>query len=317
MSRFSSSGLVFPGPPGQGARPQQRSESPNGEQMTRRSAQSPQPVRVRPQKLPAVPLSMIGKQPEEFIAAAQQRQQQQQQQQEQQQRAQAQQAAQIAPKQDAEEEEEEFASSEAQEEFLPKPAPVRPLQRQDIQRPVARPQPQREEPERPVRPQQREEPTRPRPRPAQPQQQEFQRPEPSIQQPVQQRRPNYPPNYKPRPQEVNAVEEERRSPPQPEEEIEPEVPEEEEEVKPDKLQLLLQKTQFGCVEKKDGYYADEELDCEVFHYCQDRVRHSWLCPEGASFHQVHHLHADFEGEHLQEIFPVPLCERLLVQASSR
>lgn len=64
-------------------------------------------------------------------------------------------------------------------------------------------------------------------------------------------------------------------------------------MKPDKLQLLLQKTQFGCVEKKDGYYADEELDCEVFHYCQDRVRHSWLCPEGASFHQVIHQYPTF------------------------
>ena len=62
--------------------------------------------------------------------------------------------------------------------------------------------------------------------------------------------------------------------------------EEEEEVKPDKLQLLLQKTRFSCAEKKDGYYADEEVDCEIFHYCQDRTRHSWLCPEGATFHQV-------------------------------
>lgn len=61
---------------------------------------------------------------------------------------------------------------------------------------------------------------------------------------------------------------------------------EEEEVKPDKLQLLLQKTQFSCSEKKDGYYADEEVDCEIFHYCQDKTRHSWLCPAGATFHQV-------------------------------
>jgi hypothetical protein len=62
--------------------------------------------------------------------------------------------------------------------------------------------------------------------------------------------------------------------------------EEEEEVKPDKLQLLLQKTDFSCADKKDGYYADEMVDCEIFHYCQDRLRHSWLCPEGATFHQV-------------------------------
>ena len=62
--------------------------------------------------------------------------------------------------------------------------------------------------------------------------------------------------------------------------------EEEEEVKPDKLQLLLQQTKFSCAELKDGYYADEAVECQIFHYCQDRTRHSWLCPEGATFHQV-------------------------------
>lgn len=82
------------------------------------------------------------------------------------------------------------------------------------------------------------------------------------------------------------MEEERRRPNQPQQPELEEPEEEEEEVKPDKLQLLLLKTQFNCGEKKDGYYADEEVDCEIFHYCQDRVRHSWLCPEGAIFHQV-------------------------------
>lgn len=76
----------------------------------------------------------------------------------------------------------------------------------------------------------------------------------------------------------------RRPPVEPEEL--PIEEEEEEEVKPDKLQLLLQKTDFSCADKKDGYYADETVDCEIFHYCQDRLRHSWLCPEGATFHQV-------------------------------
>lgn len=86
----------------------------------------------------------------------------------------------------------------------------------------------------------------------------------------------------------NGLEEERRQQPskRPAEVEEEFVEEEEEEVKPDKLQLLLQKTDFSCAEKKDGYYADEAVECEIFHYCQDRTRHSWLCPEGASFHQV-------------------------------
>lgn len=35
-----------------------------------------------------------------------------------------------------------------------------------------------------------------------------------------------------------------------------------------------------------GYYADEGLGCEVFHYCQENAKHSWICPEGFTFHQV-------------------------------
>ncbi|XP_076068478.1 uncharacterized protein LOC143040910 [Oratosquilla oratoria] len=62
---------------------------------------------------------------------------------------------------------------------------------------------------------------------------------------------------------------------------------EDEEEEPDRLAILLQSSSFNCLDRKDGYYADEEVNCEVFHYCQDRVKHSWLCPENASFHQVH------------------------------
>lgn len=56
---------------------------------------------------------------------------------------------------------------------------------------------------------------------------------------------------------------------------------------PDRLSLLLPQSRFDCVGKQTGYYADEELNCEVFHYCQDNARHSWICPEGFTFHQVH------------------------------
>lgn len=35
------------------------------------------------------------------------------------------------------------------------------------------------------------------------------------------------------------------------------------------------------------YYADESVSCEVFHYCHDNQKHSWVCPEGFLFHQVH------------------------------
>ncbi|RWS16951.1 early nodulin-75-like protein [Dinothrombium tinctorium] len=63
--------------------------------------------------------------------------------------------------------------------------------------------------------------------------------------------------------------------------------EEEEEQKPSKLELLLQTSKFGCSNKKDGYYADSSVNCEVFHYCVGGAKHSWMCPEGTVFHQVH------------------------------
>ncbi|VVD01939.1 putative uncharacterized protein DDB_G0271606 [Leptidea sinapis] len=61
----------------------------------------------------------------------------------------------------------------------------------------------------------------------------------------------------------------------------------EEKEEPDRLSQLLQESKFECVNKKTGYYADQDLGCEVFHYCQDNVKHSWICPEGFTFHQVH------------------------------
>lgn len=61
---------------------------------------------------------------------------------------------------------------------------------------------------------------------------------------------------------------------------------EEEKEEPDRLTLLLPQSRFDCVNKQTGYYADEDLNCEVFHYCQDNAKHSWICPEGFTFHQV-------------------------------
>lgn len=63
--------------------------------------------------------------------------------------------------------------------------------------------------------------------------------------------------------------------------------EEEEKEEPDRLTMLLPQSKFNCQGKNTGYYADEGLGCEVFHYCQDNARHSWICPEGFLFHQVH------------------------------
>ncbi|XP_075992772.1 uncharacterized protein LOC142987707 [Anticarsia gemmatalis] len=72
----------------------------------------------------------------------------------------------------------------------------------------------------------------------------------------------------------------------PVQEVEEELEEEEKE-EPDRLSALLQQSKFNCVSKQTGYYADEDLNCEVFHYCQDNVKHSWICPDGFTFHQVH------------------------------
>lgn len=50
---------------------------------------------------------------------------------------------------------------------------------------------------------------------------------------------------------------------------------------------------FSC-----SYYADEGLGCEVFHYCQENQKHSWICPEGFSFHQVHLICMPPSGENI-------------------
>lgn len=67
------------------------------------------------------------------------------------------------------------------------------------------------------------------------------------------------------------------------EQLEDELEEEE----PDHLALLLEKSSFSCNTRNTGYYADDTVGCQVFHYCQESTKHSWICPEGATFHQVH------------------------------
>ncbi|XP_013774900.1 early nodulin-75-like [Limulus polyphemus] len=65
------------------------------------------------------------------------------------------------------------------------------------------------------------------------------------------------------------------------------VPQEEEPTTPDPLSVLLGNSKFGCSDKHDGYYADDSVNCKVFHYCVGGSKHSWLCPKGTVFHQVH------------------------------
>lgn len=61
----------------------------------------------------------------------------------------------------------------------------------------------------------------------------------------------------------------------------------EQEQEPDRLGLLLEKSTFECHDRTTGYYSDDTVGCEVFHYCQESSKHSWVCPEGFTFHQVH------------------------------
>ncbi|XP_076334899.1 uncharacterized protein LOC143238497 [Tachypleus tridentatus] len=63
--------------------------------------------------------------------------------------------------------------------------------------------------------------------------------------------------------------------------------EEEKPTTPDPLSLLLADSKFHCSGKKDGYYADDSVNCRVFHYCVAGTSHSWMCPVGTVFHQVH------------------------------
>ncbi|XP_076356783.1 uncharacterized protein LOC143250031 [Tachypleus tridentatus] len=55
----------------------------------------------------------------------------------------------------------------------------------------------------------------------------------------------------------------------------------------DPLSVLLGNSKFGCSGKNDGYYADNSVDCRAFHYCVGGSKHSWMCPAGTVFHQVH------------------------------
>lgn len=49
--------------------------------------------------------------------------------------------------------------------------------------------------------------------------------------------------------------------------------EDEEDKKPDRLAILLAESKFACNDLKNGYYADESVGCQVFHYCVDGVKH--------------------------------------------
>lgn len=59
---------------------------------------------------------------------------------------------------------------------------------------------------------------------------------------------------------------------------------EEEPVNP--LTKLLPLVKFDCIQVDiDGYYADVQFACKVFHYCQNGKRHTFMCPPKSWFNQ--------------------------------
>ncbi|GLH01322.1 Uncharacterized protein GBIM_07483, partial [Gryllus bimaculatus] len=88
---------------------------------------------------------------------------------------------------------------------------------------------------------------------------------------------------------------------------EPLEEEELEEEKPDKLSLLLPQSKFDCHSRKTGYYADDGLNCEVFHYCQDNVHlicmppsGDNICKQSSNFHFVNdYLYRPINAEEAQ------------------
>ncbi|XP_049545164.1 uncharacterized protein LOC125956922 [Anopheles darlingi] len=102
-----------------------------------------------------------------------------------------------------------------------------------------------------------------------------------------------PPAYSGRQQQQSNVKKSFKKPSYSSEELE-------QEEEPDRLTVLLEKSQFQCTGRTTGYYADETLGCEVFHYCQENQKHSWICPEGFTFHQVHLICMPPSGDNICE-----------------
>ncbi len=47
----------------------------------------------------------------------------------------------------------------------------------------------------------------------------------------------------------------------------------------------IPKTSFTCNGQLDGYYADTEAACQVFHFCIHNKKTSFLCGNGTIFNQ--------------------------------
>uniref|UniRef100_A0A4D5RA58 SLPTX1 n=1 Tax=Scolopendra viridis TaxID=118503 RepID=A0A4D5RA58_SCOVI len=59
-----------------------------------------------------------------------------------------------------------------------------------------------------------------------------------------------------------------------------------EDEKPPNLTKLPPNLSFSCDGKKPGFYADQQIECQVYHICSPNNEHStFLCGPGTIFHQ--------------------------------
>ena len=66
--------------------------------------------------------------------------------------------------------------------------------------------------------------------------------------------------------------------------------------KEDPLQEILPKVKFVCKGRAEGYYADTDFDCEVFHYCKTSgFRFTFVCPPKSKFNQKQ-MTCDYEAK---------------------
>jgi Chitin binding Peritrophin-A domain len=93
--------------------------------------------------------------------------------------------------------------------------------------------------------------------------------------------------YQPQPQQHHSQQPQQRSKTPLSKKQREQFEQELEEEEPDHLALLLEKSSFTCNGRTTGYYADDSVECQVFHYCQENTKHSWICPEGKFFLYAH------------------------------
>ena len=48
----------------------------------------------------------------------------------------------------------------------------------------------------------------------------------------------------------------------------------------------IPETSFSCAGRADGYYADQDAQCQAYHMCASNTKFSFLCPNETLFSQI-------------------------------